>query len=141
MNENIRTGFIIAWLVVLALAALLLVLGLMEGHAIPGPKWAQADPATSDWFKSLHNDYGTSCCEMTDGNRVDDQEWRQDANGEDGEPRYSVKLFGEWWPVDPKKVLHGQNRVGYAILWRPQVGAPSNGDPPAMYCFLPGSST
>jgi hypothetical protein len=123
-------------------AAIMLAIGLKYSHARQGPQWAQADEGTRDWFRGLHNDYGTNCCDVSDGNRLDDIDWRQDASGDDGEPRYSVKLGGQWWPVDPKKVLHGNNRVGYAILWRPQIDDLSGyTDGPPMYCFMPGATT
>lgn len=130
------------WAVVILTGSVLI---LRFAHARSGPQWAQVDEGTRDWFRSLHNDYGSSCCDVSDGNRVDDQEWRQDASDDDGEPRYSVKLGGKWWPVDPKKVLHGNNRIGYAILWRPQIDAGSIArdypDGPPIYCFMPGAAT
>lgn len=92
----------------------------------PADKWRH-DPATQEWFKSLQNGYGTSCCDYADGSRVEDPDWRQNDDGS-----YSVVWKGQWIKLDPKRVLQGTNRVGYAILW----GNPSVDQP---YCFLPGA--
>lgn len=95
------------------------------GFAKDGPQWGH-DPETSEWFRSLHNDSGMSCCDYADGVRIEDPNWFEIGGGE-----YAVFARGKWQAVPPDRVLKGSNRVGYAILWWP----PSTELPT---CFLPG---
>lgn len=108
-------------------AAASLLLTVLSTSAADRGQWTNQDAATRDWFKGLHNDYGTSCCDFADGSRVDDPDWRQNEDGS-----YSVIWKGQWTQLDPKRILKGTNRVGYAILW----GNPSVDQP---YCFIPGT--
>ena len=108
-----------------ALLALLLLAG--PASAVDNGQWGH-DPATSEWFKSLHNPNGLPCCDYTDGTRIEDPaSWRDNKDGS-----YEVFARDQWVHVPKEKVVTAINRVGYAILWwAPGVAGP--------YCFLPGT--
>jgi hypothetical protein len=97
-----------------------------SAFAIDRGQWGH-DPATAAWFKSLHNDRGTSCCDYVDGAHIEDPDWREIEGG-----RFEVFARGEWQTIDPDRVIKGTNRLGFAILWWPENW-------PAPTCFLPGS--
>ena len=94
--------------------------------AFDSEKWG-ADAATRQWFKSLRNGNGLSCCDYVDGVRIDDPDWRELTDG-------GAEVFakGTWHVIPPEKVLKGTNRVGYPILWWPEHW-------PEPSCFLPGA--
>jgi hypothetical protein len=96
-----------------------------RAHAFDSSKWGH-DAATSEWFRSLKNSRGESCCDYDDGVRLEDPEWRELED-------HSFEVFsrGKWNKIPPNRVLKGTNRVGYAILWWPKAW-----DNPT--CFLPG---
>jgi hypothetical protein len=96
-----------------------------RAHAFDSSKWGH-DAATSEWFRSLKNSRGESCCDYDDGVRLEDPEWRELKD-------HSFEVFsrGKWNKIPPNRVLKGTNRVGYAILWWPKAW-----DNPT--CFLPG---
>lgn len=99
---------------------------MMGAYAIDRGQWGH-DPATSEWFRSLKNGHGTSCCDTTDGVRIDDPDWRENDDG-----TYSVFARGAWRTIDRDHVVTATNRVGYAVLWWPEHwNYPS--------CFLPGA--
>jgi len=95
-----------------------------RAHAFDSPKWGH-DAATSEWFRSLKNSRGESCCDYADGVRLEAPDWRQLED-------HSFEVFArnKWNKIPP--VLKGTNRVGYAILWWPRAW-----DNPT--CFLPGA--
>lgn len=69
------------------------------GFAKDGPQWGH-DPETSEWFRSLHNDSGMSCCDYADGVRIEDPNWFEIGGGE-----YAVFARGKWQAVPPDRVL------------------------------------
>ena len=118
------------WTLIL-IAWVLFMLAVLTGvvHAAgPPEKWAQIDPVMREWFRGLHNDHGTSCCDSADGVRIEDPDWRQ----LDDEGNYEVFARDRWNRITPEYVLKATNRVGYAILWWPAYM-----DHPT--CFLPGA--
>lgn len=111
------------------LARAALVAALMippAAFAFDSDKWGH-DAATRDWFRSLHSSGGTSCCDYTDGVRIEAPDWHENDDG-----TYSVFAKGEWRRIEKTQVVLGRNRVGYAILWWPE-----NWDAPS--CFMPGA--
>lgn len=94
-----------------------------------GPQWNGIDPATRDWFRSLRNpNTSIPCCDVTDGTRLDDPEYRENPDGS-----YEVFIFGEWRHVDKSQVINPKDRkVEYGIIW----WAPGLDHP---YCFMPGA--
>ena len=94
--------------VLIAIVTFLLYIGLV--FAKDGRDWGH-DPATSQWFKSLRNSQGLSCCDTVDGVRLEAPEWKENPDG-----TYEVFARGEWHTVDKDRVLTATNRVGYAIL-------------------------
>lgn len=79
------------------------------------------------WFNGLRNSQGTPCCDVTDGVKLEDPEWREDGDGS-----YSVHVNGQWMAVPPEAVLKEPNKVSYSVVWV------YNG---RILCFLPGSGT
>ena len=111
-----------------AITTALVLFSIEPALAFDSQKWAQVDDGTREWFRGLHNEYGTSCCDVSDGSRVDDVDWR----GTNGDGSYDVNYDGMWHNVEHQRILKGRNRLGYAIIWRnPSVEQP--------YCFLPGT--
>lgn len=108
-------------------ACLLLTVLVPSAYARDVGQYSHTSPELHDWFKGLHNPRGTPCCEDADGYRLDDADWRMEADG-----TYSVRLKGEWVPVDPDAVVRESNHVGYALVWI------FNG---RINCFLPGTQT
>jgi hypothetical protein len=97
-----------------------------HAQAFDSSKWGH-DAATSEWFSSLKNSRGESCCDYADGVRLEAPEWRELED-------HSFEVFAreKWNKIPPNRVLKGTNRVGYAILWWPRAY-----DNPT--CFLPGA--
>lgn len=92
-------------------------------------RWAQSP--NRDWFRSLTDQRGMSCCDGADGMRLEDPEW--DFNGE----AYRVRLNGDWYDVAPEQVVTENNKVGYAMVWpwRDTDGKLK------IRCFMPGAAT
>jgi len=93
---------------------------------------AQAhDGMHDDWFRSLKNNYGASCCDGSDALRVEDPSW----GIEDG--RYYVTLNGKKHVVSPEQLVQATNIIGYAIVW--PYGDGQGGD--LIRCFMPGTTS
>jgi hypothetical protein len=106
----------------------LALLFVVPAAAFDSTQWGH-DTATGEWFRSLHNKNGTSCCDTADGVRLEDPEWRENQDG-----TYEVFVHDKWHMIEPDHVLTGSNRVGYAIVWWPMgMSKPT--------CFLPGGRT
>ena len=94
--------------------------------AVDNGQWGH-DPATSEWFKNLHNPSGFPCCDYADGNRIEAPNYRENDDGS-----YEVFAHDVWKHVVKEKIVTIPNRVGYAVLW----WNPNAEDP---YCFMPGA--
>lgn len=80
------------------------------------------------WFEKQKNQNGTSCCEVADGRRVDDADWKADDKG-----NYWVRISGNWIEVPEQAVINPRNRpVDYAVVWI------YNG---TIMCFMAGAGT
>jgi hypothetical protein len=86
------------------------------------------DAQTRAWFKSLTNIKGEVCCDVADGHRIEDPDWKVESAG------YAVRVSRTWSPVDPAQVVKGTNRLGYAIVWLWPVGSSK------IRCFMPGTT-
>jgi len=67
-------------------------------------------------------------CEIADGHRVDDADWKSDDAG-----HYQVRLDGKWIPVPDAAVINPHDRpIDYAVvwIWRGEI-----------LCFMPGSGS
>jgi hypothetical protein len=58
------------------------------------------DDPNHAWFEHQRNSAGKSCCEIADGHRVDDADWKSDGAG-----HYQVRLDGKWIPVPDAAVI------------------------------------
>jgi len=105
-----------------ALAALLLAPVMLALAAPP----ENADPALSQWFRSLRQPgTGISCCSMADCRTTD---YRVVGEG------YEALIDGTWRPVPPERVLdHTDNPTGRAVV----CYLPSKG----VLCFVRPSET
>ena len=81
-----------------------------RAHAFDSSKWGH-DAATSEWFLSLKDSSGQSCCDYADGVRLEAPEWRRLEDNS-----FEVFARGKWTKILPGRVLNGTNKVGYAIL-------------------------
>lgn len=92
---------------------------------LAGGIWAQND--LSDWFRSLRSPSGFPCCDVADGAKVEDPDYRENEDG-----TYEVMAYGRWFHIPKEKIVTATNRIGYAILW----GKPAQD---LIYCFMPGA--
>jgi len=71
------------------------------------------DDPNHDWFEHQRNSAGKPCCEIADGHRVDDADWKSDGAG-----HYQVRLEGKWIPVPDAAVINPHDRpIDYAVVW------------------------
>jgi hypothetical protein len=89
-----------------------IAIGASSALSFPRDRYAQHDDATRQWFDSLQNSRKVPCCSTSDGQRVDDADWRVNEDG-----GYSVRLNSEWIAVPPDALVTVPNRVGYAVVW------------------------
>ncbi len=86
------------------------------------------DSPNKSWFRGLLNNEGQSCCDVADGQRIEDADWRSTADG-----HYQVKINDAWVTIPDYAVLNPKNRpVDYAVLWIYKG---------RIMCFLVGSGT
>src|SRR5690348_5505123 len=74
-------------------------------------QYSQVDPKTRACFTSARDAYGTNCCDTSDGSRVEDPDWGQNADGS-----YRVVVDGEKRPVEPSQVVQ-KPCTRYAVIW------------------------
>lgn len=85
-----------------------------------------AQSPNKPWFNALRNHDGQLCCDVADGQRIEDADWRSTADG-----HYQVRLNDQWITVPDYAVLNPRNRpVDYAIVWIYQG---------RIMCFMVGS--
>src|SRR4051812_45061012 len=77
----------------------------------PGGKYAQADPDLHRWFERLKSGGGEACCALTDGNTLQDTEWRSQQG------HFQVFLENEWIDVPDVAVVKAPNRFGKTVVW------------------------
>jgi len=102
----------------------------LSSHAVPAVdrgQWSNVHPEVREWFKSLKNSNGISCCDTADGVRIEDPDWKENVDGS-----YEVYARGGWQHIDQKHVIQGTNKVGYAVLFWPSFFK-------NPICFVPGS--
>lgn len=88
-------------------------------------------PEVKAWVENLRDRNGVSCCATADGFKPQEVEW------DIAERSYWVKIEGRWFNVPDEAVIHGQNRLGYAVVW--YIHDEEYGF--VIRCFLPGSET
>ncbi len=111
----------------LALAALpvLLPSGTSSARDLDG-HWANSP--NKAWFARQKNNDGVLCCDAADGKRLEDADWKADAQG-----HYWVKLDGDWREVPDHAVINPKNRpVDYAVVW---IFAGQ------IFCFMAGAGS
>jgi hypothetical protein len=118
----------VRWRIVLplALAAAIATFVALAANAHDVDGRFAASPLRA-WVSHLRAPNGMSCCEDADGHRVDDVDWRGEADGS-----YSVRIDRVWMTVDRDKIITEPNRLGFAMVWI------WNGH---ITCFLPGPGT
>lgn len=94
---------------------------LISGAAIAAPP-VGGDGRWSDWFRSLRDASGQSCCDLSDCRRT------RARAGSDG---YQAQTpDGTWTDVPADKVLRRDNPTGEPVMcWLPSRG---------VICFVPG---
>jgi hypothetical protein len=91
------------------LAALIVGLIVLGTTAIARDDGRYANSPLRDWFKSLRDKDGTSCCDEGDAAEV--EMW----DIVDG--KYRVRIGGIWVDVPPEAVLNIPNKLGFARAW------------------------
>jgi len=83
-----------------------------------------------DWFKSLLQPDGTSCCDVSDCAKSE-AEWREN--------HWWAKVHGEWRQVPPDRILSEPYSIdGGAYVCRADpVTDDSKKLKPMIYCFVP----
>jgi hypothetical protein len=120
----------VPWLIIAFLAAMIVVVFVLSlfmpahGRDLDG---AHAAAPLHDWFSNLRNGKGALCCEEADGHRLEDIDWRGEADG-----TYSVRVNEEWVKLQPEQVVKEPNRLGSAVIWIWQGH---------ITCFMPGAGT
>jgi hypothetical protein len=84
-----------------------------------------ANSPNHDWISHLKNQNGMLCCEEAEGHRLEDVDWRGEADG-----TYSVRLNGEWVKISKEQIVTEPNRIGSAMVWVWQN---------QITCFIPGA--
>lgn len=114
-------------------AALILALAFaaVSAFALPGPKWAQVDPAIHDWIMTLHaKGTGYLCCDLTDGETT-----QQDIRmGADGQVHWFAYVDDGWIEVPDEALVVAPNLLGRPIVWTIRYGGQVH-----VTCFLPGA--
>ena len=91
-----------------------------------------ANSPNKEWFQEQHNQNKIPCCETADGHRLDDADWKSDAQG-----NYLVKIEGAWYPVPPEAVINPITRpIDYAIVWYQN---PIGNLKLHIWCFMAGT--
>jgi hypothetical protein len=90
-----------------------------RAYSFDSPKWGH-DAATSEWFRSLKNSRGESCCDYADGVRLEAPEWRELED-------HSFEVFAreKWNKIPPNRVLKGTNRVDMPSFGGEGLGQPN----------------
>jgi hypothetical protein len=83
-----------------------------------------ANSPDHDWISSRKNKQGIPCCDIADGIRLTDVDWKSDGN------TYSVRIDGAWVRIDPDRVLTEPNKIGQAMVWIWHG---------TVMCFIPGA--
>ena len=70
-----------------------------------------ADPAMHAWINSLRGGNGIPCCDVADGQRLDDVDWGTHAG------HFWVIIEGGRYRVPDEAVITAPNKAGFAIVW------------------------
>lgn len=92
---------------------------------------ADADDRIKTWIDGLKNGNGVSCCDESDGFKVDEDDVVYDVK----EGRYRVQIRGQWYFIGDKQLLSTPNLIGRPIVWYTM----SLDGTPYVFCFLPGA--
>ena len=117
----------------IAIAVIMLVLGLAMDHAYPRDNGQYAGSPLKSWFDQLSSGKGR-CCSDADGTAVSDPDW----DSKDG--HYRVRLDGEWIDVPDDAVIKEPNRAGPTMVW-PFLMWDGKSHSVVVRCFMPGSMT
>lgn len=125
MTRDLRDNLIVTCIGVVTFLALFFVLVVTVAAKDSG-QYAQSDPAVREWFKSVKNKSGVSCCDISDGHRTEEE---RRGNS------YWVPINGNWTRVPDEAVIYDAgNPVGQAVVW---YSAYSNEI--HIRCFVPGA--
>jgi hypothetical protein len=97
-------------------------------------------PELDQWFKSLTNQIGGSCCDGSDAYSVEAVDWERT---DDFEFPFIVKWDGQKLPVHRTTVVKGTNKIGVSKIW-PYRQTDDSGTPGGAWhirCFMPGTES
>src|SRR5690348_2677221 len=66
----------------------------------------------SEWVKNLRSPGGMPCCDLSDGHRLEDVDWKGEPDG-----TYSVRIDGQWVKLEKDQIITEPNRLGVAVVW------------------------
>ena len=117
------------WLIIFVLLYAMFAVGVAMARDLG--QFANVSPERRACFQNLVDRNGKGCCDVNDGYRIEDPDWRSDQEG-----GYSVRLDGQWHKVPPSADIVGLAKpcVGWSIVWR----SPATKQ---IVCFLPGSGS
>lgn len=107
------------------LAALVLLAHFTGTPTVGGPSKA--------WWQSLTSSDNVPCCDIADGQKVLDADWRTATVA--GKVRFEVRLAGKWILVPKSAVVTVPNRFGPSVVW-PYTDSEGQTQ---IRCFLPGA--
>lgn len=116
------------WMVCLFALITVSIIACSEGHARPGPQYANANPQIKKWFKDQYNANNQWCCDASDGHPFYDT-YTLDSNGD-----VEFDSDGQHYHLPAYMVLKGPNPTGAAVWWFLDTAAGRS-----SYCFALGA--
>lgn len=122
---------LLSTILILAIAIWAVTIAVYPAHPDEWSNDAQGDPSRSQWFDSLKDDRGYSCCDISDCRRtrarqLADGTWEAIVPGPDGPV---------WAVVPPQKILKTKSIDGEAYLCS-NPPLPRSATFTTIYCFV-----
>lgn len=112
------------------------VVFLLSSNTFADPPPGPIDPALHAWFERQKNMNGDTCCDLSDGHIISDDDVRI-VNG-----HYEINIEGSWYSFMDYAMrgnaLNDPNPTGHPIVWYRNMGGFDGGI--VIYCFAPGTS-
>ncbi|HYZ22045.1 MAG TPA: hypothetical protein VE690_07800 [Rhodopila sp.] len=118
----------VVWFV-LCIAVLILTY-VSAARAAP-PPGTDLDSPTHKWFEAQKSNSGTSCCSISDGHVLDEENIRV------VNEHWEVRIRGNWVPVPAQAVIRSpDNPTGKSVAWYSEYNE-GHETRVIFYCFLP----
>jgi hypothetical protein len=122
----VHRAFVTLFIVSVAIATMLMADGYYGARAEDKGQWNAYHLSNDqkDWFKTVRDSLGNTCCDGADGYPVD---YEMRGN------KYWVHFRGRWMEVEERAVKRQPNPIGEGVAWFYFL----NGDL-TVRCFVPG---